>query len=248
MRDCAQETLLACQKKLRCHGCGVAVKAHINIWAKHVKSDACIKTRASLANRYNGVFESSSSLSLTANQQSVIPKLASAILVASGVSFNLQSELFCRGSPVIQALHQLTEAGLGSPNTIKENVLNTVPIIDVERIQPLLREVLRLCVPLAILVDDSTTKMAGKRSVTQMWLFSPIIQEPVPFDVATLGASPSAETIASTIKSSFTRASFMTKDQFSRHVAIVCSDHASSMLSAIKKLGVTAAGDAPHAI
>ena len=45
------ETLLARQQKLRCHGCGVAVKAHINIWAKHVKSDACIKTRASLANR-----------------------------------------------------------------------------------------------------------------------------------------------------------------------------------------------------
>jgi hypothetical protein len=212
----------------------------MDIWlTPKCKSDSCIKTRASPAKRYNGVFESSSSLSLTANQQSVIPKLASAILVASGVSFNLQSELLCRGSPVIKALNQITDTCLGLPGTIKDNVLNTVPTIDVERIQvqPLLRGVLRQCVPLAILVDDSTTKMAGKRCVTQMWLFSPIIQEPVLFDVVTtLGASPSAETIASTIKSSFTRASFLTEDQFSHHVAIICSDHASSMLSAIKKL------------
>ncbi len=86
--------------------------------------------------------------------------------MASGVSFNLQSELFCRGSPVIKALHQMIEAGLESPGTIKDNVLNTVQIIDVERIQPLLREVLRQHVPLAILVEDSTTKMAGKRCVT----------------------------------------------------------------------------------
>ena len=90
--------------------------------------------------------------------------------------------------------------------------------------------------------------MAGRKCVCQIWLYVVLVSEPVPFDVVILQRSPNSDVIVETITKSLTRGGFLTEEEFTRHIAIVASDHAASMLSAIRKLGVAAAGDAPHAV
>lgn len=82
----------------------------------------------------------------------------------------------------------------------------------------------------------------------QVWLHSPLTDEAVPFDAAIMVGTATAANIKTTIMSSLTREGFLSEDEFSDHVAVVASDHASAMLAAIEDMGVTAVGDGPHAV
>ena len=177
-----------------------------------------------------------------------IATLLSASLTAANIAYQTQEELFKGGAPELLAMGRLATVGLPSDTTIAANVIKAIELVENERLKPLLREIIKDKVPMAVLVDESTAKTDGRHSWVQVHLFAATLEEPVAFDVFIMHKSASGVNLAKAVKASLTRPGFLTEQEVTDFVKVMSTDHASAVLKACKELGTTATGDAPHAV
>lgn len=245
-RSKAEYAFASTNGKYYCRRCSKCLRCNITVITRHSKSKGC--TRADKSKTFTGVFLPSKQNVMPVFDVDVLRGLSSAYLLANGISFNMQESLFNPTSDILRALYLLATHGLGSDKTIAENVSATVGRVESKLLQPILRGFVDKKIPFALLADESTTRIARRRGVMQIWLHSPLKDEPIPFDASIMVGTATGANIKTTIVSSLTRQGFLSEGEFRDHVAVVASDHASAMLSAIEDLGVTAVGDGPHAV
>ena len=174
--------------------------------------------------------------------------LTSATLSAANIGYATQETLFQRGAPELAGLVRLGSVGLGSATVIAENIVSAIELVEEEVLKPLLRELVKDMVPIAVLVDESTARTDGRRSWVQLHVFASTMSEPMPFDAFIQHKSGSGVNVADSVRKSLTREGFLTAAEFAAFVKVGATDHAASVLKACEALGLTAVGDPPHAV
>ena len=138
----AAKRVLAAEGKIICQRCSGKFNAHKTTFANHLKSNEHT-TRDAAYPKY--AFNDAVLLAFAPAAGQAVKKqrlrcLASADLLAGGVGFHAQEELFSRDAPTLKALVRLGSEGLGSDTTIASNVEEAITMIDDELLKPLLRD------------------------------------------------------------------------------------------------------------
>ena len=174
--------------------------------------------------------------------------LTSAALAAANISYTSQAEIFGAGSPEIAGLVRLGAMGLGGADTIAQNVKSAVRGVWEDKVLAAWDVTRAERLPVCLLADESTAKTDNRRSWVQLHIFHALLPEPVPWDVFIMHGRATGENIAKALKASMMEEGMIAADWFDAYVCLGATDHASAMLNACERLGVTAAGDGPHAV
>ena len=80
------------------------------------------------------------------------------VFLSHGLSYNSQETLFQRGAPALRAIQYVGTGGLGSRDTIANNISRAVKQLEVDLFRPQMRLVTTHKIPLAVLMDGSSHK------------------------------------------------------------------------------------------
>jgi hypothetical protein len=167
-------------------------------------------------------------------------------MLANGIGYRTQENLFRLGKPVGRAIARLGTYGLGSDTTVAASVSDAVAIIENELIKPALQLVVENLLPFAVLMDGSQTRTGGGGEGELIFVYHPLAQKPFPVDAVKLLKSPNAEVLVNVARTSTT--AYISPDNYDLGYSILAADHASVMRRAARISGAGFCGDPPHGL
>ena len=84
-------------------------------------------------------------------------------------------------------------------------------------------------------MDESTTLAAGRKSALLVYVYAPIMEEPMALDVHVLHKSATGVHLAEAIEAVMTRPGFLSTDEFKAFVKLGASDHASNVPACVER-------------
>jgi hypothetical protein len=257
-------------KKLHCNGCGKCFnKVHKGDFASHLKTTACLKSRAS-GYRFDKdgrdmLLRKVDVAAAPKDEEGKIEKLKSlacALLLSSGVSAHGQQELFCEDAPVLQALLHIGREGLGCDDSIRRRVAEAVRTIEDEIIGPPLEQAVKLKLPLCVLMDGSTTKTGPSRSEAELvFAYTAVMDAPMAVDWVKMPRSPNAPMLAEALRKAITGSKpavgggagppappkYMGDEEYERLKTLFAADNASLMVKLAEEVNARKVSDPGHA-
>lgn len=165
------EALLAVSGKIICNGCGNQYKSHKGDFNEHLATDTCTIKRGKgfrfdeLGNdRLLRCMAPVTAVRERHHETVAADRLMflNAFLLGNGIGYKKQETLFNKGSPVLRALIAIGPSGVGGRDTtVTRNTSKAIIKLEHDFIRPLMRKVVDLKLPMAILMDGSAHKGGG---------------------------------------------------------------------------------------
>ena len=178
--------------------------------------------------------------------------LVNATSSGHGLSFETTSALMNSASAVARALPLLPNTGVGSPDIVQRDVLESASFVVKYRLAPLIADAIKFKLPVAVGCDESNDFAEGRRPGVLFQFSTPLMHNPVYLEYSYLNRSATNITVRDELRKALTQPVLLTEAQFDTLLAEkkvwFGGDHASYMQSAVCKLGMSFSGDAAHAI
>jgi hypothetical protein len=255
--------------KVVCWWCGDEVAAFKARLSTHVLTAGCTKKRQSYLTRHqknvgsgnmtsvdvewltketNLLYYQTKKVSLPLSETQKNPKYLKSFLVGvattKGISLRAMDDLFSKTSDFRMGLQRIDD-GLGSDKTCADHQKDVITRVHEENVLPAFRFAVDNDLPICIASDESPGK---GHPVLLAHLFHPGLKEPICIDVGKMNRACDHTRLIQGLKDLVIRNSFLTVDEWEKHVVIFSGDHAAYVIKAAKEANCEHAGDPAHAL
>lgn len=178
-----------------CYICGNRLQSHKRVVSSHLTSDRCKNMFSDNKPRFNGalielhipkevtpgIMKSSEAAALVAAEavRKEREDIVSILALSQDIGYSTAAHMFSRNAPFLNLILALGHLGIGSDKTVAGHADTALLNLETTRLKPQVRDAIARHLPLAIMVDESSSKTGKGCSTTLVFLFWPGLVKPI---------------------------------------------------------------------